>query len=130
MECSSTVTHNTVAQALREIGMLGFIPFALLIVTAFIHSNRICRAQMYDQSATSAALGLEGALAGFLVYGMFGNYLVSWSPYIVLGLVSALSLVLENQSVAKEIVPSSAAASSTCSPPALEGAASSCAGGY
>jgi O-antigen ligase len=127
MECSSPVTHNTVAQALSEIGVLGFIPFALLIVTAFIHFNRICHDRVYDRSTTSTTLGLEGSLVGFLVYGMFGNYLVSWSPYIVLGLVSALSLVLENQRVAKELVRNRAVASSTCSPAVLERASSSCA---
>jgi len=98
-ECNSLVTPNTVVQALSQIGVLGFIPFALLIATAFIHFNRICRARVGNQSAASMTLGLEGSLVGFLVYGMFGNYLVSWSPYIVLGLVSALSLVLERETL-------------------------------
>jgi O-antigen ligase len=121
IECSSLDTHNTVVQALSQIGVLGFIPFALLIVTAFIHFNRVCSAPLCNQSAASMTLGLEGSLVGFLVYGMFGNYLLSWSPYIVLGLVSALSLVLKRETVANELAPNEAIAS-TCPPAVLESA--------
>jgi putative inorganic carbon (HCO3(-)) transporter len=83
------VIHNTPVQALSEIGLLGFIPFMLLMGAAWVHVRRMARSP--SPLIRQCAVAFEASLAGFVVCGLFGGYLLSWYPYIVIGLISALT---------------------------------------
>ena len=85
---SSLVTHNTVIQPLGETGILGFIPFALFVGFGIYHARKLA----LDRSRRSLAnlgAGLEIAVWGFVVCGLSGGYVLTWFPYILLGMVSS-----------------------------------------
>jgi len=81
------VTHNTVIQPLAETGLLGFVPFALLIGCGIYHARKL--ALNRRQSSANLGAGLEIALWGFVICGLSGGYVLTWFPYILLGMVSA-----------------------------------------
>ncbi|SPF48031.1 putative O-antigen polymerase family protein [Candidatus Sulfopaludibacter sp. SbA4] len=82
------VTHNTVIQPLGETGILGFIPFALFVGFGIYYARKLA----LDKSRRSMAnlgAGLEIAVWGFVVCGLSGGYVLTWFPYILLGMVSS-----------------------------------------
>lgn len=87
------VIHNTPVQALSELGILGFIPFTLLLLAAWMHVRQMARSSSY--LIRTYAVAFEASLVGFVACGMFGGYLMSWYPYIVIGLISALTCFKE-----------------------------------
>jgi len=79
------VTHNTFVQVLSETGLLGAIPFLLLIGLSLYHARKLAL-----QPKTSGFGGaIEAALWGFVVCGMSGGYVVTWFPYLLVGLTAA-----------------------------------------
>jgi len=86
----SLVNHNTFVQALSETGVLGFIPFALLLISSLNHTRKMARtcAEMGKEPSVRLATALEISLLGFLVCGMSGGYLLTWFPYLLFGLTS------------------------------------------
>jgi O-antigen ligase len=107
----SLVTHNTMIQALSEVGVIGCGLFTALVSVSLYHALRRrrwrpARWSSADESGDAAsgrddaagpsfleALGLS--LCGFLVCGLFGPYVLSWFPYILMALVSAGRAVFE-----------------------------------
>jgi O-antigen ligase len=85
---SSLVTHNTVIQPLGETGVFGFILFASFVGLG-IHSARKLALDASRPSMANLGAGLEIAVWGFVVCGLSGGYLLTWFPYILLGLVSS-----------------------------------------
>jgi len=86
------VTHNTIVAALGETGIVGFGCFITLIAAAIIHARRLqTGADANELSGYGAAF--EGSLVGYLVCGLSGGYMVSWFPYIIIGLISAAILI-------------------------------------
>jgi O-antigen ligase len=85
---SSLVTHNTVIQPLGETGAMGFILFASFVGFG-IHSARKLALNASRPSMANLGAGLEIAVWGFVVCGLSGGYLLTWFPYILLGLVSS-----------------------------------------
>lgn len=85
-------SHNTFIQVLSETGLLGTLAFALLIAVALAKANALARRcrRRGRPDLYRAVSALEIALWGFLVCGLAGGYLLSWFPYLLLGLVSAL----------------------------------------
>ena len=82
------VTHNTIIQPLGETGILGFIPFMLFVGFGIYYARKLA----LDDSRRSLAnlgAGLEIAVWGFVVCGLSGGYVLTWFPYILLGLVSS-----------------------------------------
>ena len=96
------VTHNTIVEALGETGMVGFLCFITLIAAAIYHARKL---QTNSDSAQLAGYGaaFEGALVGYLVCGLSGGYMVSWFPYIIIGLISASMLISKGHSEAYAI---------------------------
>jgi len=115
----SFVVHNTFILALSELGLFGCLFFVLFVVTGFIDARRIVRAEGAEYLAAetsgdtrkeegpsahflrnprstrqpSTAILVDGvatALCGYIVCGLFGPYLMSWLPFILVGLVSAM----------------------------------------
>jgi O-antigen ligase len=79
------VTHNTIIQVLSETGILGFLPFVLLLGTAIYHTRKLA----IDSRHRNLGICMEVALWGFLVCGMSGGYALTWFPYLLLGLAGA-----------------------------------------
>jgi O-antigen ligase len=83
------VIHNTIIQTLSEIGLLGFIPFVFLIGFALYHARRAAFAEGLQPDGRRLAVGLEISLFGAMICGLSGGFLLSWFPYLVIGLIAA-----------------------------------------
>lgn len=86
------IVHNTVVQALAEFGLLGSVPYLLLIVVALFGAHQMARrrtAPGVDPQLPVLMAALEAALVGFVVCGLASGLVLSWFPYILFGLVSA-----------------------------------------
>ena len=83
--------HNTLVQVLSETGLLGFIPFVLLLGSAIYasHKARLSHRQSSVDESARLLTGLEISLWGFIVCGLSGGYALSWFPYLLVALVSA-----------------------------------------
>jgi O-antigen ligase len=81
------VTHNTIIQTLSETGILGFVPFMLLIGVGLFHMRTLGRSP--DKPIASMGTAIEVGLWGLVVCGMSGGYVVTWFPYLLLGLAGA-----------------------------------------
>ena len=86
---TALVTHNTVIQPLAETGILGFLPFIL-----FRRFRYLLRAQDWRWTLRAEAWpiwvrGWKSSLWGFVVCGLSGGYVLTWFPYILLGMVSS-----------------------------------------
>jgi O-antigen ligase len=82
------VTHNTFVQALAETGAIGFIPFVLFVGFGLYHARKVA----LDSAKTGLAnlgAGTEIAVWGFVVCGLSGGYVLTWFPYILLGLAAS-----------------------------------------
>lgn len=77
------VTHNTVIQVLGETGILGAVPFLLLIGVALYHARRVSLSSRRD-----LGIAIETALWGLVVCGMSGGYVLTWFPYLLVGLAA------------------------------------------
>jgi hypothetical protein len=127
---SSFVVHNTFVLALSELGLFGCLFFVLFVATGLIDARRIVRAASAEESLTTdfggdtrkrevparcfrvnprptkqtstAALvdGIATSLCGYIVCGLFGPYLMSWFPFILIGLVSAALKMRQQQDAA------------------------------
>jgi putative inorganic carbon (hco3(-)) transporter len=78
------VVHNSFIQVLSETGVLGFVPFMLLLGFSVFHAWKL---QHGPLSAYAAAL--EVALWGFIVCSLSGGFSFSWWPYILIALIIA-----------------------------------------
>jgi O-antigen ligase len=89
----SLIVHNTVVQALAEVGMLGAIPYLLLMTAGIWGAHRLARrrpgASRSEEELALIAGALQASLVGCLICGLSGGYVLSWFPFILVGLVSA-----------------------------------------
>jgi O-antigen ligase len=98
------VIHNTIIQALSETGVLGFVPFVFLIACGLYHARRVAlderseckpdraqpsRSQGLQPAGRRIAVGLEISLWGAMICGLSGGFLLSWFPYLVVGLIAS-----------------------------------------
>jgi O-antigen ligase len=79
--------HNTYTQALAETGILGAAPYFLLIAFGLVGLRSARRTR---SPAGRSAAALEASLCGFLVCGLANGLLLSWFPFLLLGLSTAL----------------------------------------
>jgi O-antigen ligase len=82
------VTHNTFIQALGETGLVGSIPFFLFVGAGIWYARKLALSSA-KKSMTNLGIALEVSLWGFVVCGLSGGYVLTWFPYILIGLVSA-----------------------------------------
>lgn len=82
------VTHNTVIQPLGETGVFGFIFFTLFVGFG-IHGARKLALHASRRSLANLGAGVEIAIWGFVVCGLSGGYVLTWFPYILVGMASA-----------------------------------------
>jgi O-antigen ligase len=83
------VIHNTIVQALSETGVLGFVPFVLLIACGLYHARHLSRSEGLQPAGRRIAAGLEVSLWGAMICGFSGGFLLSWFPYLVIGLIAS-----------------------------------------
>ena len=85
------LSHNIFVQAGSELGFVGLIAFALLILATFQlnrRTRRMVRGQ--DRFLHAMAYGLDGALVGYLTSGFFVTVL--YYPYFWINLAMTVSL--------------------------------------
>lgn len=82
---SALVTHNTFIQLLSETGILGFVPFVLLTGISLYYARKLA----LQRATATLGAGIEVAIWGFVVCGMSGGYVLTWFPYLLLGLAAA-----------------------------------------
>lgn len=82
------VTHNTFIQALGETGAIGFIPFILFIGFGLYHVRKVALEPAQTRLA-NLGKGIEIAIWGFVVCGLSGGYVLTWFPYILVGLAAS-----------------------------------------
>jgi O-antigen ligase len=87
------VTHNTFIQVPSETGILGALPFFLLVGFGLYHARKLA---LQPKTAGFGA-AIEIALWGFVVCGMSGGYVLTWFPYLLLGLTAAARRVGETE---------------------------------
>jgi len=83
------VIHNTIVQALSETGVLGFVPFVFLIVCGLYHARQVQHTGNLTTAGRRLAVGLEVSLWGAMICGLSGGFLLSWFPYLVVGLIAS-----------------------------------------
>jgi len=83
------VIHNTIIQALSETGIFGFVPFVLLIAFGLYHAKQSRFSEYLQPAGRRMAAGLEVSLWGAMICGLSGGFLLSWFPYLVVGLISS-----------------------------------------
>jgi len=79
------ITHNTLIQLLSETGILGFVPYVLFLGAGVYRARKLAR----DPATKDLGVAVEVAIWGFLVCGMSGGYVLTWFPYILLGIAAA-----------------------------------------
>jgi putative inorganic carbon (HCO3(-)) transporter len=94
------VIHNTIIQALSETGVLGFVPFILLMACALYHARQVSFLETLQPAGRRMVVGLEVSLCGAIICGLSGGFLLSWFPYLVVGLIaSARQIALAESNV-------------------------------
>jgi putative inorganic carbon (HCO3(-)) transporter len=90
-------SHNTIVQAFGETGFLGGAAFVLALAFGLAKSRRLARGWRARgrPEVHPVVSSFEISLWGFLACGMAGGYLLSWFPYIWLGLISAAGVLSE-----------------------------------
>ena len=82
------VTHNTFIQALAETGAIGFVPFILLIGLGLYHARKLAL-ESPGTGLGNVGAGIEISLWGMVICGLSGGYVLTWFPYILLGLAAS-----------------------------------------
>ena len=80
------VTHNTFIQALSETGLLGFVPFVILIGVGLYQMRKLA---VGCTTHTDLGAAIEVSIWGLVFCGMSGGYVLTWFPYLLLGLAAA-----------------------------------------
>lgn len=79
------VTHNTFVQVLSETGVVGLVPFVLLLGFSLYQTRKLA---LQPETANVGA-AIEVAIWGLVICGMSGGYVLTWFPYLLLGLAAA-----------------------------------------
>jgi O-antigen ligase len=85
------VTHNTFLQVLSETGILGFVPFVLLIGSSLYRTRKLA----LRPATASMGAATEVGIWGLVVCGMSGGYALTWFPYLLFGLAAAAGRIQE-----------------------------------
>jgi O-antigen ligase len=91
--------HNTFVESLSEVGFFGCAFYVLFVASGIYQARK--RAHEFATSGPAALApvleGVEIALWGFIVCGLFGPYMMSWFPYLLIGVAAAAQKLSERQ---------------------------------
>ena len=73
------------------------------MAAGWFHASRVMKAVAPGSDARKYAVALEASLFGFLICGLFGGYVVTWFPYIVVGLICALVCLTKGKQELDEV---------------------------
>ena len=79
------VTHNTFVQVLSETGVLGLVPFVVLLGFSLYQTRKLA----LQPATANVGAAIEVAIWGLVICGMSGGYVLTWFPYLLLGLAAA-----------------------------------------
>jgi O-antigen ligase len=90
-------SHNTLVQALSETGLAGTLLFGTAIGATVLQTRRAARRwrRQGRPDRARAVSALEFSIWGFLVCGIAGGYLLSWFPYLFLGMAVATAALAD-----------------------------------
>ncbi len=88
------ITHNTFVQLLSETGVFGFLPFILFVGTGLYHARKVAM----GQKVTDLGIAVEASIWGFVICGMSGGYIMTWFPYILMGLAASARRIVKETS--------------------------------
>jgi hypothetical protein len=88
------VTHNTFIQALGETGAIGFIPFILFIGFGLYHARKLAL-DLRRRAWPIWARGSRSPSGVLWSAGCQGGYVLTWFPYILLGLAASARQIRE-----------------------------------
>jgi len=81
-------TVKPISCAPRSAAAIGFIPFILFIGFGLYHVRKVALASAQTGLA-NLGTGIEIAIWGFVACGLAGGYVLTWFPYILLGLAAS-----------------------------------------
>jgi O-antigen ligase len=87
------IIHNSFLQTLSETGLLGFVPFMILVIASMYQAGK-----MQNGPMGTYARGLHLAMIGFVACSLSGGFAYTWWPYLLVGLIAAAKRI--NESVA------------------------------
>ena len=87
------ITHNTFIQVMGETGLLGSLAFVSLVGTGLFHARRLA----LDPASSNLGIAIETSLWGFVICGLSGGYVLTWWPYILLGLAASARRIVEER---------------------------------
>jgi len=82
---TALIIHNTVLQVLSETGIVGFLSFILFIGIGVYHARKLAR----RPETANLGAAVEAALWGLVICGMSGGYVLTWFPYLLMGLAAS-----------------------------------------
>jgi O-antigen ligase len=88
------VIHNSFVQVLAELGLPGFILFMALLGTSLLDVRKL-----QSGPIGAYASGLEISLWVFVVCGLAGGFIYTWSPYLLIALIVAAKHITQSNAV-------------------------------
>jgi O-antigen ligase len=93
------VVHNAYIQALAEVGIVGFIPFAVFIFVSLYEAWKLEKGPIGPY-----AMGLELAMWGLVICFISGGFIYTWWPYIFVGMIAAAKRISDSKTEAPHAV--------------------------
>jgi O-antigen ligase len=97
--------HNTFIESLSEVGLFGCAFYVLFVATGMYQARKLARAFAATSRAdlTPVLDAVEISLWGFIVCGLFGPYMMSWFPFMLVGMAAAAQKMAEWQEPAAAV---------------------------
>ncbi len=115
--------HNAYAQVASELGLAAFYFYTMFVVAPYKRLRQVERETFATRKGTSfyyLAIGLEGALVGYMVASFFAPVAYYWNVYYLVGYAVSLRYIYEaqQQSAAAQPAQTAAAMNDAAPPPA------------
>jgi O-antigen ligase len=85
------VIHNSFVQVLAELGLPGFVLFMALLGTSLLDARKLQSGPIGPYAS-----GLEISVWVFVVCGLAGGFIYTWSPYLLFALIVATKHITQS----------------------------------